>query len=649
VHPPVLAPAEAPPIDSPPPIYKDASLPPHEPTIVSPPTYVFSNEAINDQVPSESGVDDPSIELDHVWENQWRHKASLLSTSKATSEWLPTGKKQGRSAFESPSEGLSELFEHYNGPPPGVLEHVGLPSRSWRWLGPWILDLGDLKACDRTRADGSAVGSDAEWFCADAWPSRNSEAGSEDAGYYPARDATAKTTVRCRRWVRPRERRPDGLAGRGAHITSLASASDANGSDNDDGDIRKAEAISPTETASLAAADAQRLNDLLAYGSDSDNESLSGDADQSKNNATNTGALLAEAINDSDEPLSGNFSEAHDRTVSASTASTSSTSNSAADGGSKTLESGSSTDDSSTEGVPKVNTSSNESLSGLAGAASWARSMRSRGEALAMNARLKAEALMASQKKSGDITVNGETGVEGGKNNETPPPEYETWSFGDALVKDDADDDLTLQHWDCVACAFRNHVPVGAPRVCEMCETMDSTTESSTEATSHTTVANDSQMTTNGAAVATSPPTPALPAAPIEVEPDLVVDFVWQNERWVPLRKSWVPSASFIVGIPTKKRPSFEACRRPSDQGAGLVQLFEAHNGPPTTSESQLSATTNEPAANLAEIAPASAPEETVPKETNFRLELPTSFMVSCCLYLEHVTIGAEVVLLGQS
>ena len=128
----MLAPAEAPPIDSPPPIYKDASLPPHEPTIVSPPTYVFSNEAINDQVPSESGVDDPSIELDHVWENQWRHKASLLSTSKATSEWLPTGKKQGRSAFESPSEGLSELFEHYNGPPPGVLEHVGLPSRSWR-------------------------------------------------------------------------------------------------------------------------------------------------------------------------------------------------------------------------------------------------------------------------------------------------------------------------------------------------------------------------------------------------------------------------------------------------------------------------------------------------------------------------------------
>jgi len=625
----VLAPTEAPQIDSPPPIYKDASLPPHVPTMEPPPpTYAFSDEVADCK--AGSGAGDPPIELDHVWENQWRQKPTLLSTSKVTSEWLPTGKKQGRSAFESPSEGLSELFEHHNGPPPGVLEHVGLPSRDWRWLGPWMLDLGDLKACDRTRADGSEVGSDAEWFCADAWLSGSSKTGGQEVGYYPARDATTKTAVRCRRWVRPRERRPQGLAGRGAHVTSLASATEASDTYSDNGQKREDEEVSPTETALLAAADAQRLNDLLAYGSDSDNESLSEVAEQSQINVTNTGALVAEAINDDDEPLRGNFNEACNRTVSTSTTSTSSISNCAAGGGSKALASGSPSDEFSNEDVEKAGNNSSENLSGLAGAASWARSMRSRGEALATTARLKAEALLASQKKSDDFNVNEEAEAEGESNYENPPPDYETWSFGDAVVKDDVDD-IALQQWDCEACAFRNHVPAGAPRVCEMCATLDDATEAPTEAG-----ANDSNTT----AVILSPSTPASPPPPAAAaavsaaaaavsEPDLVVDFVWQNERWVPLRKAWVPSASSAMGIPTKKRPSFEACCRPSDQGVGLVQLFGAHNGPPT-SESQIAATTTEPAANLAEPPPSSTTEESVSKESNFRLQFPTTFMVRC-------------------
>jgi hypothetical protein len=559
---------------------------------------VFGSDNRGVRAPSASIGGGPSIELDHVWENQRRQKASRLNrttAAKASGEsgaWSSAGKNLGRAAFESPSEGLGELFNHHGGPPPGVLADVGLPTRHWRWLGPWVIDHGDLKACDRRRADGSEVGlGGSEWFCADTWPApglaANSEAGSEagiEAGYYPAREGTAKTTVRCRRWVRPRERRPQALAGRGAQVTSLAASGGSSGSggENDEGGGgAEGEVLSPTEVALLAAADARRLNALLEEGVDSDDESVSDEADRSDDGWADAGALLAA---DSDEALDGG-----DNGGAPGSALAARESAALAEGGLKETRS-------PTESRPK------ESAGGLAGA-SWARSWRSRGDALAAAARSTAEAISLVTKRNGDGPVSGIAPA--GVDDDAVPPGYDSWSFKDASANGAGE--VALQEWDCAACAFRNQVPSGASRVCEMCETQDG---------------NDAGAAAEAAAVAeaieaTSEADAAVAAA--AAEPSLVVDFVWQNERWVPLRKGWVPSGSFALTLGTKKRPSFEPCRRPSDQGAGLARLFERHRGAPLHAQRETS-----PGLPLAPPAPA-----TSATAKSSRLGLPARFTVS--------------------
>lgn len=93
----------------------------------------------------------------------------------------------------------------------------GLPSSSWRWVGPWLIDsenfgvdrvVGDIMS-DQTRGKGSSESADATFE-----PSSGESSGGwlyggfdwpkHDVGY--SRTGGRSKLVRCRRWVRPRER-----------------------------------------------------------------------------------------------------------------------------------------------------------------------------------------------------------------------------------------------------------------------------------------------------------------------------------------------------------------------------------------------------------------------------------------------------------
>ena len=95
-----------------------------------------------------------------------------------------------------PFEGrLASLFAE-SGPP----QVEGLPDLSWRWLSPWQVD-GRVHGTDRGVSDIEEVGAPDAWLYASKWPS------DDMTGYsYDENDAR----VRCRRWVRPRERQTCG-------------------------------------------------------------------------------------------------------------------------------------------------------------------------------------------------------------------------------------------------------------------------------------------------------------------------------------------------------------------------------------------------------------------------------------------------------
>ena len=102
-------------------------------------------------------------------------------------------------------------------------EAEGLPSSSWRWVGPWLIDsenfgvdrvVGDVMSdpddsSDQSRGKGSSESGDATFV-----PSSGEKCGGwlyggldwpkHDVGY--SRTGGRSKLVRCRRWVRPRER-----------------------------------------------------------------------------------------------------------------------------------------------------------------------------------------------------------------------------------------------------------------------------------------------------------------------------------------------------------------------------------------------------------------------------------------------------------
>lgn len=141
------------------------------------------------------------VVLDFVWENQ---------------RWRPAATKGGawtnktlirRPPFEASRPGLDVLFKKFNGPPSleeeFIPENTGLPTSTtfdeegeeeWRWLGPWVVD-SESFGQDRTLASPSPLKEG--WLYAFDWP-------PNDCGYKATQDPSS--FVRCRRWVRPRER-----------------------------------------------------------------------------------------------------------------------------------------------------------------------------------------------------------------------------------------------------------------------------------------------------------------------------------------------------------------------------------------------------------------------------------------------------------
>mmetsp|Transcript_14690 Transcript_14690/g.22138 ORF Transcript_14690/g.22138 Transcript_14690/m.22138 type:complete len:648 (-) Transcript_14690:701-2644(-) len=151
---------------------------------------------------------DPSSEagvvLDFVWEQQ-RYAPSLRGQGSWTARALIR-----RQPYEASRPELVSLFKRYDGPPEpdaDVLDSA-LPD-GWRWISPWVIDSLSFGA-DRTLTDALNVDDDFQrgtsnivdgWIYAFDWPASNH-------GYKPKPDN--RCFVRCRRWVRPRERIPPG-------------------------------------------------------------------------------------------------------------------------------------------------------------------------------------------------------------------------------------------------------------------------------------------------------------------------------------------------------------------------------------------------------------------------------------------------------
>ena len=158
----------------------------------------------------------PELAIECVWENQSRDDLALTNLASAARATLtrhaierrppgPWGRAEAPRAGiirrlqplrRRPFEGrLAPLFAE-SGPP----QVEGLPDLSWRWLSPWQVD-GRVHGTDRGVSDIEEVGAPDAWLYASKWP------GDDMTGYsYDENDAR----VRCRRWVRPRERQTCG-------------------------------------------------------------------------------------------------------------------------------------------------------------------------------------------------------------------------------------------------------------------------------------------------------------------------------------------------------------------------------------------------------------------------------------------------------
>lgn len=218
---------------------------------------------------TRSGSDDPGIVIDFVWENQRRVPWRPLSARTPDLDgfcWTHTDLKSvQRPVFESCSESLVALFHRHHGPPPSDSDDVDRGvAPGWRWLSPWLVDNSDTFGIDRLTAQNTPLvtedGRPPDWLYADDWPedkkllppkgkSRGSSSrstspqeererrlsGDDPAGlalprplpdsleepeatcpetcYYYVRSAPGNggtrsrpPLVRCRRWVRPREK-----------------------------------------------------------------------------------------------------------------------------------------------------------------------------------------------------------------------------------------------------------------------------------------------------------------------------------------------------------------------------------------------------------------------------------------------------------
>lgn len=146
------------------------------------------------------------VVVDFVWENQrWRPggKTGVLGGGTWAAATLVR-----RPPFEASRPVLATLFRKFNGPPSleaeVMVDNAGLPGTEndalteWRWLGPWVVDSASF-GIDRTLADVDAHGQPGKdgWLYAFDWP-------RDDRGYRSTQDT--KSFVRCRRWVRPREK-----------------------------------------------------------------------------------------------------------------------------------------------------------------------------------------------------------------------------------------------------------------------------------------------------------------------------------------------------------------------------------------------------------------------------------------------------------
>mmetsp|Transcript_38834 Transcript_38834/g.86779 ORF Transcript_38834/g.86779 Transcript_38834/m.86779 type:complete len:279 (-) Transcript_38834:53-889(-) len=105
---------------------------------------------------------------------------------------------------------------------------TGLPSPKWRWIGPWVVDSVNYGADRRASAEvgpGAAEASGGWLYGGIGWP-------RDDSSYF--REPGRSRLVRCRRWIRPRERieTPEPVAASvdanpESHSPPLASASPA--------------------------------------------------------------------------------------------------------------------------------------------------------------------------------------------------------------------------------------------------------------------------------------------------------------------------------------------------------------------------------------------------------------------------------------
>ena len=116
-----------------------------------------------------------------------------------------------KAAFDGGSRPeLAALFRKHGGPPAREAECVpedsGLPllgasrATEWRWLGPWVVDslsFGADRGLAATAHDQDQPRPVDGWLYAFDWP-------RDERGY--ATQPSGRSFVRCRRWVRPRER-----------------------------------------------------------------------------------------------------------------------------------------------------------------------------------------------------------------------------------------------------------------------------------------------------------------------------------------------------------------------------------------------------------------------------------------------------------
>jgi hypothetical protein len=158
----------------------------------------------------------PELAIECVWENQSREDNSLNNLALAARATLtrnaierrppgPWGRAEAPRAGiirrlqplrRRPFEGRLASLLAESGPP----QVEGLPDLSWRWLSPWQVD-GRVHGTDRGVSDIEEVGAPDAWLYAPKWP------GDDMTGYsYDENEAR----VRCRRWVRPRERQTCG-------------------------------------------------------------------------------------------------------------------------------------------------------------------------------------------------------------------------------------------------------------------------------------------------------------------------------------------------------------------------------------------------------------------------------------------------------